>query len=77
MPRAESKYAKLLQDEHVLRWYKNLARGSPITAEVAARRLGKFCELMDRNPNEVVEYAKRDLPSFQDELEDLVANLES
>ncbi len=70
------KYAELLGDEHVLRWYRNLARGSPITAEVAVRRLGKFCELSGHNPNEIVTMAKRDLSSFQDELEDVIAQLE-
>jgi len=60
-----------------MRWFRNLARGSPITAEVSVRRLGKFCELLDKTPSEVVEMAKNDLPSFQDALEDIVAKLEA
>lgn len=38
------KYAALEADADVKRWLANLARGSPITAEVAKRRLGKACE---------------------------------
>jgi len=77
MPEKEGKYAELLRDQHVLRWSKNLARGSPITAEVAVRRLGKFCEVLGSKPIEIVEMARRDLSAFQDELEDMVAKLES
>ena len=43
--RGVSKYLVYLQDEQVGRWLKNLARGSPITAEVALRRLSKLCGL--------------------------------
>ena len=44
--------------------------GKPITAEVALRRLGKACELLAMNPNEMVDKAKKDLDGFQDCLED-------
>jgi hypothetical protein len=44
--RGASKYSSLLEDVRVARWAKNLARGSPITSEVAVRRLGKLCGLL-------------------------------
>lgn len=77
MPKREGKYSKFLKDQHILRWFKNLARGSPTTAEVAVRRLSKFSELFGADPNAIVALAKKDLPSFQDKLEDIVAKLES
>jgi len=54
-----------------------LARGSPITAEVAQRRLGKLCELLSTTPQGLLKSAKKNLKAFQDSLEDLVTRLES
>jgi hypothetical protein len=54
----------------------NLERGSPISAEVALRRLGKACELLALDPNGMINRARENLTSFQDSLEDLVARLE-
>ena len=38
-----AKYVHLLEDHDVRRWYNNVARGSPVTADVYLRRLGSFC----------------------------------
>lgn len=61
----------------VKRWHTNLARGSPITAMVALRRLSRMCELLDSTPKGIVDRAKGDTKGFQDSLEDLVTWLES
>ncbi|KCZ71304.1 hypothetical protein ANME2D_02506 [Candidatus Methanoperedens nitroreducens] len=71
-----SKYAPLLKDDDVARWLRNLGRGSPITADVAKRRLSKACELLNLTPKQMVELAKRNLKGFQDDLEDMVFRLE-
>ena len=73
----ESKYSTMLGDEQIKRWLRNLARGSPVTAEVALRRLGRLCEIWGLSPKVLVVEAKRDLAGFQDKLEDIVAGLES
>ena len=70
------KYAALEADADVKRWLANLARGSPITAEVAKRRLGKACELLSLTPQDMLEKATKNLKGLQDSLEDLVARLE-
>jgi hypothetical protein len=70
------KYAALEADADVKRWLANLARGSPITAEVAKRRLGKACELLSLTPQGMLEKAAKNLKGLQDSLEDLVARLE-
>jgi integrase len=72
-----SKYSVYLQDEQVSRWLRNLARGSPVTAEVALRRLSRLCELLNTTPKGMVEKAKSDLAGFQDMVEDMVARLEN
>ncbi|MCP8308884.1 MAG: site-specific integrase [archaeon] len=77
MPRAESKYGPIIKDLDVKRWLKNLARGSPVTAEVAVRRISRACELLSKNPKEMVDEAKNNLREFQDFLEDMVARLEA
>jgi len=75
MPRKEgSKYDSILPD--VRRWLDNIERGSPLTAEVALRRLGRACELLQLTPKEMVTRAREDLKTFQDSLEDLVSRLE-
>ena len=71
------KYAAFEKDPTFVRWHTNLARGSPITAEVAVRRLGRVCELLETTPQEMLETAEKDLKGFQDSLEDLVTRLES
>jgi len=78
MPRkGASKYSPLLRDPLVGRWFRNLARGNPLTAEVALRRLSRLCELLDTTPKGMVDQAENDLRGFQDSLEDMVARLES
>ena len=71
------KYAVFEKDPTFVRWRTNLARGSPITAEVAVRRLGRVCELLDTTPQGMLETAEKDLKGFQDSLEDLVTTLEA
>jgi hypothetical protein len=63
--RGESKYSTLLENAQVGRWAKNLARGSPITSEVAVRRLGRLCELLGLGPEKIVAEARRDPAGFQ------------
>ena len=78
MPKkGSSKYKAYETDPAVARWRANLARGSPITAEVALRRLGRACELLHATPQELLKMAEGDLKGFQDSLEDLVTRLES
>jgi len=55
------KYAALEADADVKRWLANLARGGPITAEVAKRRLGKACELLSLTPQDMLEKASKNL----------------
>jgi hypothetical protein len=71
------KSAALEADADVKRWLANLARGSPITAEVAKRRLGKACELLSLTPQGLLEKTAKDLKGLQDSFEDLVAKLEA
>ncbi|MGA2682053.1 MAG: site-specific integrase [Candidatus Bathyarchaeia archaeon] len=49
-----AKYAYLLEDEDVRRWYENTARGSLISADVCLRRLGSFCE---QNKIKAIDFA--------------------
>ncbi len=65
-----------MNDPDVVRWLKNIERGSRNTAEVSYRRLGKASELLDMAPKEMVSNARQDLSGFEDRLEDLVASLE-
>jgi len=76
MKNGVGKYEGLLADAGVKRWLSSVARGSPITAEVAGRRLGRACELMSTTPGAIVEKAEKNLRGFQDDLEDLVAKFE-
>lgn len=59
MPRA--KYAYLLEDPDVKRWYENTARGSMISADVCLRRLGSFCESNGTTPSKFAFLPEREL----------------
>jgi hypothetical protein len=72
-----SKYAEMIKDPDVERWLRGVARGSPVTAEVSMRRLGRACGLLGKSPAELVGAARADLKAFQDSVEDMVTSLES
>jgi hypothetical protein len=55
------KHSVYLHDGQVSRWLKNLVKGTPITAEVALRRLSKLCELLNTTPMGIIEKARSDL----------------
>ena len=56
-----AKYAYLLEDEDVRRWYDNTARGSLISADVCLRRLGSFCEQLKIKPKELAALPDKEL----------------
>ena len=77
MAKEGSKHIALLMDDDVNRWFTGLQRGSPITAEVSLRRLGKLCELLSTTPKGLIKSAEKDQKGFQNSLDDLVTRLES
>lgn len=73
MPRT-SQYRKLLaEDANLARWYENLIRGSPVTAEVYLRRLGSFCKVHSLTP---LLLAKREHREIENLLQDHLNSLE-
>lgn len=75
---AISKHKHLLdEDPDVRRWYENLARSSPITADERLRRLGRFCEATELTPKSVIAKKRKDSDAFDDFVMDFVgASLE-
>ncbi|MEM1613378.1 MAG: hypothetical protein QXP25_00525 [Thermoplasmatales archaeon] len=63
----------LFSDKEVERWYRNLARGSIITADVYLRRLSKFCEEVKLKPNEIAEMSDKEITDL---LQDYVSEHE-
>lgn len=59
MPRA--KYAHLMENPDVKRWFDNTARGSRITADVCLRRLGSFCKSHKITPKEFAALPDKEL----------------
>jgi len=55
---------RLLGDAEIGRWYRNVARGSKITATVYLRRLGNFCEGHKLTPRELAKLSERKLKSM-------------
>ena len=53
-----AKYASLLEDVDVRRWYENVARGSEVTADVYLRRLGAFCKHFKLKPKQLISLDK-------------------
>jgi hypothetical protein len=72
-----SKKARLLSDPDIKRWYTNVARGSPITAEVHLRRLSLFCEQNKLTPQELANLGKTARKRLEDLIQDHVTRMES
>ena len=61
-----TKKERLLADPDVRRWYKNVARGSQVTADINLRRLSKFCEDHQTTPKQLAEMGMRDVREVTD-----------
>ena len=57
----EKKYATLLEDKDVLRWYQNVSRGAQSTADVSLRGLGRFCSMTGISPHEVASMSEKQI----------------
>ena len=73
----QTKRSRLLANPDTKRWYDNLVRGSPHTAEGRLRRLGRFCEIHQMTPMQIADLATRDLRTATDLLEDHITMMES
>jgi len=71
-----TKRERMLQDHDVRRWYENVARGSPITAEVQLRRLSLFCEQNGTTAGELAMLGRTNRKAVEDLLQDHVSKME-
>lgn len=69
--------SELLLDPDVRRWYDNMARGSPLTADGRLYKLGRFCKLHHTTPATLAKMATRDLKAVTDLLQDHITMAES
>jgi hypothetical protein len=69
----EKKYAELLKDKELRRWYDNVARGSVITADIYLRRLGGFCKDFNQTPKGLLKMKEKELYNL---LLDAISDLE-
>ncbi len=53
----QPKYRDLLLDEDLRRWFENLKAKSILTATVALRNLGHYCELQRTDPKGLLKKA--------------------
>jgi hypothetical protein len=68
------RYATLLEDRDVKRWYDNVSRGSSITADVYLRRLGSFCMDQKLTPPSLLKFKPKELENM---LLDLVTEMQN
>ena len=54
----KQRYADLLKNPDIRRWFDNVARGSVATAEVYLRRLGAFCDQRGIQPSDLPKMAE-------------------
>jgi hypothetical protein len=73
----QTKKSRLLADPNIKRWYNNVARGSPNTAEINLRRLGKFCEDHQIKPMQLAKLGMKDVRAVTDLLQDHISWMES
>ncbi len=72
----QPKYRELLLDEDVRRWFENLRAKSVLTATVALRNLGRYCELTQTTPKGILAKARNNEKDFRYEFTDFVRKLE-
>ena len=72
----QPKYQELLLDEDVRRWFENLRAKSVLTATVALRNLGHYCELTETTPKDIQKKAKSNEKDFRYGFTDFVRKLE-
>ncbi|MGI0070415.1 MAG: hypothetical protein ACREAN_09215 [Nitrosopumilaceae archaeon] len=75
--KSPTKKERLLANPDVRRWYKNVARGSPNSAEINLRRLSKFCEDHQVTPMQLAELGMKDIREITDLLQDHISWMES
>jgi len=71
----KAKYAYLLEDEDVKRWFDNLAARSIVTATVYLRTLGLYCKLTKTDPKAILKVART--KAFRDNFTDFIRRMES
>lgn len=64
MPAGARTKQTLLQQDNVRRWFDNVGRGSPVTADVYLRRLAAFCESSRTTPKSLVSKSESELYSL-------------
>jgi hypothetical protein len=69
----KGEHASLLKDGGIKRWYDNLRRGSPVTADVYLRRLGHICKELKLTPQQLAEMNESQLYEL---MLDSVSNME-
>ena len=70
----KAKYAQLLNDKDVKRWFDNLAAKSIVTATVYLRTLGYYCDLNGTDPKAILKVAKT--KAFRDGFTDFIRRME-
>ena len=68
-----AKYASLLKDPDVKRWYDNLAKGSLVTAYLRLRVLGNFCNKAKTDTKSLTKMSNDELDNL---LMDYVTTME-
>jgi len=74
--RKETKKERLLANPDLKRWYDNIARGSPLTAEMRLRRISHFCEVNNITPTKFAELGLKDLRAATDLIQDHISWME-
>ena len=65
-----------MKDLDVKRWFTNVGRGSPITADVNLRRLSLFCEQNGLTPKELIALGREDKKKLEDLIQDHITKME-
>ena len=63
----KTKYANMLKDKDIARWKHNTKAGSEITGDVYFRRLGAFCNEMEKTPQQLVKMKDMALSNLIDD----------
>ena len=72
----QTKKQQLLANPDLKRWYDNLARGSPLTADMRLRRISHFCEVNNTTPKQFAKLGLKNLRAVTDLIQDHITWME-
>ena len=72
-----TRHKKLLENKKVERWYLNVKAKSQLTSDTYLRNFGLWLEYLDKDPENIIEFARDNFEDFKGSVSDQIRKMES